>query len=184
MKNWMLAALVLGMPMTGLARSGGWGRSSGGQQPASRSVYATHIQATRIQAAVPSPAARQSRGVFSMGGGATPTPGPTPSPTPSPTPVPNPKPTPTPPQPPADTTQALQAGPVIRALGYGTQTANDSRTHWIESGDKISMDMNPVYSISGVGAGMGKPDKLPPPNPGANGRASGRNAITTNYSGD
>jgi hypothetical protein len=95
---------------------------------------------------------------------------PTPAPTPTPAPVY---------VPPYDYTP----GALIRTagLGYTMTPANDAHYANNDPGYAIVQDPSQTQVLNPFpGVHVGPADKLPPPNPGLGGNASGRNAITPN----
>jgi len=92
-------------------------------------------------------------------------------------------PTPAPPAPQEPAPYYYTPGALIRSegLGYTTKATDDARTHVVEAGYKIGLEEDKALTLNPHrGAHYGPPDKLPPPNPGMGGDASGRNAITPN----
>jgi hypothetical protein len=66
-------------------------------------------------------------------------------------------------------------------LGYTTTPTNDAHYANNDPGYAIVQDPNQTVVLDSFsGARVGIADKLPPPNPGMGGNASGRNAITPN----
>jgi len=77
-------------------------------------------------------------------------------------------------------------GALIRTAGLGYTTTPTNDAHWQNQdlGYAIAQEEGRSWLLNPhVGAHYGPPDKLPPPNPGSMGAASGRTAITPNSAG-